>query len=189
MAGKNWFKTLTGIIISSSALLGAVIFIVSHFMGWITIFEAGAVEDFKRAELDSVSDQMSRQYIKHLENGGKLPFVLEERFNKIQSEIDSSFQLQDSANFILQQTTNIIFSRAFAPVQKVLDSHNCVFWFHVDPSGGYWWRDRITAHDNQRIKTFQYRVTYNKTIGSFEYTDIHGHVLAFPHKWEKPSSP
>ncbi len=189
MAGKNWFKTLTGIIVSVSALLGAVLFIVSHFMGWITIFEAGAVEDFKRAELDSVSDQMSRQYIKHLENGGKLPFVLEERFNKIQTELDSSFKLQDSANFILQQTTNIIFSHAFAPVQQILDSHNCKYWFHVDPSGGYWWRDRIGNPGEQKIKTFQYRVTYNKTNRSFEYTDIRGQVKAFPHKWEQTPAP
>ena len=176
----KWYKTLGAKLTALAAIISTVVLLYGHFSGFVTWFREDAVSDHNQEYLDSIQNVMAREYVK-FEDRKHLPFTLEKLYNERGEVIDS-------LAFIVQQTTNLVFSNAFAPVQMVLDSHQCRYWLHIDPAGGYWWRDRIVNPNGSKKKTYQYRITYNPTNGSFEYTDVNGIVQHLPHRWERDNN-
>ena len=176
MSAKSWLTSLTGKIVTASTGLGAILFILSHFLGWIEDFQAWTIEKEEEARLDSVAHQMAKEYLQ-FRTDSHLPFIIESQFNAIYNELDS-------LAFITQQTTNLVFSDAFAKIQTVEDSNGCKYRFRVDPAGTFWIREKFTDEDGNTVLSFQYVVTYNRTRGRFEYVDYLGQVKTLKNCFE-----
>lgn len=160
-------------IIGGIALIGSIYATATD--GWTKVgdfFVENEAETVKQLKLDTIITEWE-----HYRKDADLPFHLQRLYVARGEHIDST-------DFHVMQNTNLLFSHAFAKVKMVLDSHKCKYWFHVDPSGGLWWRDR--TENNER--TIPYSVTYRPTTGHFEYTDRFGNVKRLPHKWERTNN-
>ena len=184
---KEFIKSTAGVITGVVAAIAGVIALYGYGAGWYNNIRQDAVADKEQAYIDSVARTMVLEYIE-FEDKKNLPFILQQKYEERGEHIDSAHKAInaeiDSANFIIMQACNIIFSQAFAKVQLVTDPHGCRYWLNVDPAGQYWWRDRVKDKNGDEIKTYPYRVAFNKSTGSYEYTDYHGRVRNFKHKWQ-----
>lgn len=107
-------------------------------------------------------------------NDKNLPFTLRDLYHRRGVTVDSiAFDVMQLNNYTWSEMERYHITDSCRDAQ----CGPCKYWFRKDLNGTVWYRDKDDHH--------RYTVTWNNTVGSFEYTNNKNQKVFMKHCWER----